>query len=255
MKNMKYTRKLRNSKRGREGVGICQITKKEYPLSELAPGSMVVEPILSIAKEKRPDWNPEGYISISALNKIKHEHVRRLLESEKGELTHLEKEVLKSFEYAEIISRNIETDIQEKLPFGARVADMIAVFGGSWWFILSFLFVIFLWIFANAYILIQKPFDPFPFILLNLILSCIAAIQAPVIMMSQNRQESKDRTRSEHDYQVNLKAELEIKQLHEKLDFIIIHQIHRILDIQEIQTDLLEEVIDTLDEVKKKKDA
>ncbi|HEU4719314.1 MAG TPA: DUF1003 domain-containing protein, partial [Bacteroidia bacterium] len=95
-----------------------------------------------------------------------------------------------------------------------------------------------------------RPFDPYPFILLNLILSCLAAIQAPIIMMSQNRQEQKDRIRSEHDYKVNLKAELEIKLLHDKMDHLMIHQSRRLLEIQQIQADFLEDI---MDEIKKEK--
>jgi uncharacterized membrane protein len=98
------------------------------------------------------------------------------------------------------------------------------------------------WIALNSFALIWKPFDPFPFILLNLILSCLAAIQAPIIMMSQNRQESKDRLRSEHDYSINLKAELEIRHLHEKIDHLLMNQWQRLLEIQEIQMELMEEL-------------
>jgi uncharacterized membrane protein len=101
--------------------------------------------------------------------------------------------------------------------------------------------VLILWIILNAAVLVQKPFDPYPFILLNLVLSCIAAIQAPVIMMSQNRQEAKDRLRSEYDYRVNLKAELEIRQLHEKMDHLLMTQWQRLLEIQEMQMELIEE--------------
>jgi uncharacterized membrane protein len=103
--------------------------------------------------------------------------------------------------------------------------------------------------FLNIFILVTKPFDPFPFILLNLILSCLAAIQAPIIMMSQNRQEQKDRQRSEHDYKINLKAELEIKILGEKIDHLLVHQNKKLLEIQEVQIDYLEDV---LKEIKKK---
>ena len=99
-----------------------------------------------------------------------------------------------------------------------------------------------IWITINSVIIFGKPIDPYPFILLNLLLSCLAAIQAPIIMMSQNRQEAKDRLRSQYDYQVNLKAELEIRQLHEKMDHLLSHQWERLAQIQEIQIDLLEEI-------------
>ena len=125
---------------------------------------------------------------------------------------------------------------------GIRKGDKIAVFGGSWKFILVFGSVLLIWIIVNTAVLLWKPFDPYPFILLNLILSCLAAIQAPVIMMSQNRQEAKDRLRSKHDYRVNLKAELEIRHLHEKIDHLMSHQWERLVEIQQIQIELMSEI-------------
>ena len=115
---------------------------------------------------------------------------------------------------------------------------------------MSFLFFIVLWMFVNVYILLSRPFDPYPFILLNLILSCLAALQAPVIMMSQHRQETRDRQRSEHDYQINLKAELEIRQLNEKMDHLLVHQGQRLLEIQQVQLELMEEIIEKIDRKK-----
>jgi uncharacterized membrane protein len=241
-------------KNNRKKTGLCQITGRELPMDELVPVSVMSEPIVELAKKEHPDWDPNGYVSIVELNRLRHEHVQRMLEKEKGEMTDLEREVLKSIKDAEIVSRNVEKDIQERYTLGQRVADQVAAFGGSWRFIGIFAGFILVWISINVYVLIHRPFDPYPFILLNLILSCLAAIQAPVIMMSQNRQETKDRTRSENDYRVNLKAEIEIKQLHEKLDHIIIHHNRRILELQQLQVDLLDEIIDTLHsgEVKKK---
>jgi uncharacterized membrane protein len=135
---------------------------------------------------------------------------------------------------------NEEFDIQAS--FGLRLADRVASFGGSWTFIIIFVTVLLAWIAINTVVLLKKPFDPFPYILLNLILSCIAAIQAPVILMSQNRQEGKDRLKAEHDYRVNLKAEFEIRSLHEKIDHMLVHQWQRLMEIQQVQTDLLSEL-------------
>jgi uncharacterized membrane protein len=123
------------------------------------------------------------------------------------------------------------------------MADKIAEFGGSWRFIIFFFSFLFTWIAINALVLNIKPYDPYPFILLNLILSCLAAIQAPIIMMSQNRQEQKDRLRSEHDYKIDLKAELEIKLLHEKMDHLLIKQNKKLFEIQQIQADFLEDIL------------
>lgn len=131
----------------------------------------------------------------------------------------------KDFEYksikelaAEKRSKNINEVHEESLTVGEKMADKLADFAGSWKFITIFGCIIFVWIVINSIQLIMKSFDPYPFILLNLILSCLAALQAPVIMMSQNRQEKKDRIRAEHDYEINLKAEILIEELINKLE-------------------------------------
>ena len=121
------------------------------------------------------------------------------------------------------VSKNINNSHKETLSLGNKISDKIAEIVGSWFFIITFLIVLFLWITLNA-VYLFKPFDPFPFILLNLVLSCVAALQAPVIMMSQNRQEHKDRIRGENDYKVNLKSELIIEDLHAKIDKLIVNQ-------------------------------
>ncbi|MEX2117212.1 MAG: DUF1003 domain-containing protein [Bacteroidota bacterium] len=131
-----------------------------------------------------------------------------------------------------LASKNVNEEIEERLTVGERLADKIAEFGGSWVFISSFMFLLFLWMAANTVQLWYKPFDEFPFIFLNLMLSCLAALQAPVIMMSQNRAQKKDRLKAELDYQVNLKSELMIQQLHVKFDELRateIHDIHSVL--------------------------
>jgi len=139
------------------------------------------------------------------------------------------------------MSRNVNEQFDRELTFGERVADLVANFGGSWWFISSFALVCIGWMAVNA-VWLTQPFDPFPFILLNLALSCLAAVQAPLILMSQRRQEDRDRMRAEYDYRVNLKAELEIRHLHSKLDLLLTHQWRRLLEIQQMQLDVLEEV-------------
>ena len=134
----------------------------------------------------------------------------------------------------EKLSRNINRVQESRLGVGDRMADKLAAFAGSWRFIIGFLCALILWIVLNG--LIQRPYDPYPFILLNLVLSCIAAIQAPVIMMSQNRQEEKDRLRSKNDYKVNLKSEVIVEDLHEKLELLIKNQEKLFLQIEEIKT-------------------
>lgn len=157
-------------------------------------------------------------------------------------MTALELEVIRSMQQQELITKNTEDELEQQWSFGERLADKIATFGGSWPFLICFAIFLVIWIVLNTTLLVARPADPYPFILLNLVLSCLAAIQAPVIMMSQNRQEAKDRLRSQNDYQINLKAELEIRHLHDKLDHLLSHQWQRLAEMQEIQLDLLSEM-------------
>ena len=163
------------------------------------------------------------------------------------ELTEREMKVVRHLVDRTHISRNVVHDFSEKMTFGQRLADTVARFGGSWTFISIFAVVLVVWIFLNSYILIiyNKSFDPYPYILLNLFLSMIAAIQAPIILMSQNRQAYKDRLSAEHDYEVNLKAELEIMELHEKMDLLRDKQWGELIIIQQEQIKLLKQLIKT----------
>ena len=229
-------------KKRSEKTLICQICKKQKKPSEVIPAELVSQPVSDTIKKTYPDWTTDGYICISDLNHYRALHVKNVLETEKGELTNLENQVMKSLEENEIISKNINEEFDQKLTVGERLSDKLSESAGSWKFIIGFAIVLIIWIAINSAILLWKPFDPYPFILLNLVLSCIAAIQAPIILMSQNREGAKDRLRSEHDYRVNLKAELEIRHLHEKIDHLIMNQWQRLLEIQEIQIDLMEEL-------------
>ncbi len=224
--------------------GKCAITGKEYPLPELVGVGSIRPQLRDLIKVSYPDWNgEEGMVSIQILDRFRNEYVKNLLDKEKGELNQLDIDVMRSIKNQELLSTRLEQDTLDKLTFGQRIADKMALFGGSWKFITIFALILLLWISVNTFFLLKKPFDPFPFILLNLILSCLAAIQAPVIMMSQNRQEAKDRDRSQNDYQVNLKAEIEIRQLHEKIDHILINQAQRLFEIQQIQIELMEQIL------------
>ncbi len=170
------------------------------------------------------------------------ENVESLLKKTMNMLTATEKHVLKHFNERRPISRNINVAISNELTFGQRIADKVASFGGSWPFIIIFICFLLAWVGLNVFIFLnhKSPFDPYPFILLNLFLSMIAAIQAPVIMMSQNRQSSQDRLMAQHDYEVNLKAELEIMSLHLKID-----------EVKEQQSVLLTELNQKFDEILK----
>ncbi|MCB0331313.1 MAG: DUF1003 domain-containing protein [Bdellovibrionales bacterium] len=220
----------------------CSICKREFSKSELRSGTSIRSQLQELIIAVHPDWEPSGYICFEDLTKFRMQYVRDLLKSEKGELTSLEQEVLQSLEHHELISDNLDEEGEKEWSLGEKLADRIATFGGSWTFLLLFGGFLFLWILSNSIMLLGKPVDPYPYILLNLLLSCLAAIQAPIIMMSQNRQEAKDRNRSEHDYKVNLKAELEIRHLHEKIDHLLSHQWDRLIEIQQMQLELLNEL-------------
>jgi uncharacterized membrane protein len=167
--------------------------------------------------------------------------VDEVLRQERGELTELDRQVAHSLAQGELVSQNVEDDLREARTLGERLSDGLARFGGSWIFLIAFGVVLLIWITINWAEGQQRAFDPYPFILLNLVLSCPAAIQAPIIMMSQRRQETKDRLRAMNDYRINLKAELEIRHLHEKLDHLISRQGQRVTEIQELQIELLQE--------------
>ncbi len=227
--------------------GFCAITKQELDLKNLVHGFSLKPQIISLIQKDYPDFNIEQYISLDILTSYRRKYLESMIKKENRELNKLEKVVIKAIHKDQLLSENIEPDIESVLTRGQRLADKIATFGGSWTFIIVFFSFILLWMVINLWLLLNQPFDPYPFILLNLILSCLAAIQAPIIMMSQNRKEQKDRARSENDYKVNLKAELEIRLLHEKLDHVIIHQNKRMLDIQELQLDYLEQLAKSSD--------
>ena len=230
------------TQRKAEQTVICQICGKPKKMGEVLSGEMIRGPVVKEIQKIYPDWSDSGYICIPDLNHFRAEYIEDVIEADKGEMSALEEQVVKSLQEQELLSQNINIEYDKQLTLGERLADKIADFGGSWRFIGIFFGILLLWVALNSAMLIRKPFDPYPYIFLNLILSCLAAIQAPVIMMSQNRQEAKDRLRSEYDYRINLKAELEIRHLHEKIDHLLMNQWQRLLEIQRIQMELMEEL-------------
>lgn len=223
---------------------ISTISQKEYQETEKVLGISIRKSIFDVIKEQYPDFNVKSCISLSELNQFRQKYIANYLIHEVGELSILEENVLKTIQREETVSAQIDTKSDaSSFTFGQRLADKIASFGGSWKFIIIFGVFILIWIASNILFLLNKGFDPYPFILLNLILSCLAALQAPVIMMSQNRQEEKDRERSKQDYMVNLKSELEIRMLHEKIDHLIIHQQQELLNIQQVQVEMMEDIM------------
>lgn len=220
----------------------CAVCRRSFRRRELVSGAIVRPTIAEIIRADRPDWSPDSFICQGDLSAYRGRYVRSLLESERGELSRLDQQVIDSLREHDLLSANVDEEFESRWTLGEKLADRIASFGGSWSFLISFAVFLVFWIAANSMALWWRILDPYPFILLNLILSSLAAIQAPIIMMSQNRQEAKDRQRSRHDYQVNLKAELEIRQLHEKVDHLLSHQWERLVEIQEIQVELLSEM-------------
>ena len=176
-----------------------------------------------------------------------NKNIDQLLSDENEHLDKLHKIVKDTIKAEELIIQNLLHPPLETLTQGQKISDKVARFGGSWRFIILFGIILTLWIIFNVLAIDGYKFDPYPFILMNLILSCIAAIQAPVIMMSQNRQEEKDRMRSENDYLINLKAEMQIRSLNQKVDLLLEEQIKTLFETQKKQFDLLKEINDKLD--------
>src|SRR5205809_1666307 len=221
---------------------VCQICKKPKSPHSGMIAELIRPSLLEFIQKKLPDLDTKGFICLDDLGEFRKDYIKEVLEDEIGELSALDQEVIESLQQHEILSSDISKQCERKLTFGERLSDHIAEFGGSWKFLISFGAVLVIWIAINGVILATHAFDPFTFILLNLILSCLAAVQAPIIMMSQNRAEARDRLRAENDYKVNLKAELEIRHLHEKIDHLLRRQYNRLFEIQQIQIELLEEI-------------
>src|SRR5215213_5433011 len=183
--------------------GTCAITGRSLPERELVPAALVRPILLERIRADHPDIGADSLLSHAAIAEYRGRLVEDLLHEERGEITDF--------------GRDVDSEFDERLTFGQRVSERIASVGGSWTFILSFFAFLVVWMAINVAIGLSRAFDPYPFVLLNLVLSCLAAIQAPIIIMSQKRQEARDRLRAENDYRVNLKAEPEIRHLHEKI--------------------------------------
>src|SRR5260370_6751594 len=206
---------------------ICEVCKKPKPPNSGMIAELIRPSLLEFIKKKLPDLDSSGFICLDDLGEFRKDYIKEVLQDEIGELSVLDNEVIESLRQHEILASNIEEQFERKLTFGERLSDQIASFGGSWRFIILFGVVLVLWIILNAALLLNRGFDPYPFILLNLILSCLAAMQAPIIMMSQNRAELRDRLLSENDYKINLKAYLEIRHLQKKIENLLRHKYNR----------------------------
>ncbi len=227
---------------GRRGKFTCAISGKERPRRDLVRLDQLLPGLAERIRSDHPDIAANALISRGEAARYRRGYVEELLKAEHGELTELDRQVAESLASQETVAENIDAEYEEHRTLGERLSDRLADFGGSWAFIVWFAAAIVLWIAINQFAPDQQRFDPYPYILLNLILSCLAALQAPIIMMSQNRQDAKDRLRSQNDYQVNLKAELEIRHLHEKIDHLMSRQWQRLAEIQQMQLESMHDI-------------
>jgi uncharacterized membrane protein len=223
------------------------ISNKEFSVSEKISGHAVRDSLMKLIQLEYPQFDDDKFLSVSELNSYREKYISSTLSKEIGELTELEKTVLNSLTGNTTLTDKIDVDEKQKLTAGQKIADKVATFGGSWTFIISFGVFLLIWISFNVFWLANKGFDPYPFILLNLILSCIAAMQAPIIMMSQNRQEEKDRERAKKDYMINLKSEMELRMLNEKVDHSILSQYQEIMEVQKVQIEMLNDIFKLLE--------
>lgn len=232
---------------------LCTITKKLVPIIDATQGNAIRPSVFELIRISCPEFSEEKYISEEELSKFKSAHIRGLLASERGKLSDMEREVAETVAKHDFMSKDFTKEEAETFTFGEKVADHISDFGGSWRFIIIFVMLMIGWIGINVFWnFSSKAFDPYPFILLNLVLSCIAALQAPVIMMSQHRAEKKDRARAINNYMVGLKTEIEIRHLHEKTDRLLAIHIQNENEMHELQMETLEKIIKKIDALDRK---
>jgi uncharacterized membrane protein len=220
----------------------CAITGRERASKSLIRLDTLRPTLAERIRADYPDLPDDALIDRREVNRYRNLYIEEILRAEHGEFSEIDRQVVESIANQSTIAENSEEDFLERRTLGQRMSDTLASFGGSWTFLISFGVFMVIWMTINVVAGVAKEaFDPYPFILLNLVLSCLAAVQAPIIMMSQKRQEAKDRMRSLNDYQVNLKAELEIRHLHEKLDHLITKQWQRLAEIQQIQMEMMQD--------------
>ncbi len=225
---------------------ISDVSGKEFPEKEKVMAKFLRQPIYDTIREDNPNFNESCSLSMAELNVYRQKYISDFLQRELGDLSETEKKVVDALRNKTLLADDPGDD-DVKATFGQRIADKVASFGGSWTFIIIFVCILLAWICINVFVFMNKGFDPYPFILLNLLLSCVAALQAPVIMMSQNRQGEKDRQKAENDYMINLKSELEIRMLHEKLDHVILHQEQSLIEIQKVQIDMMNDILSRME--------
>lgn len=233
----------------------CQICKKEKSIKEVSPADMVRLSMVTLIKKTHPDFDNDGFICKDDLNEFRSKYAENLFDTENGELSAIELQVIENIKDQEIITKNLYDQYNTELSVWDKASDKIASFGGSWKFIGVFFTFMAIWMVINVILGIYgKAWDSYPFILLNLILSCIASIQAPIIMMSQNRQEKRDRLKSESEYQINLKSEIGIRNLNEKMDHMLFKQWEKTTEMQKIMLELMQDLSEHIGHKNTKKD-
>ncbi len=226
---------------------LCQVCGERMAEIDLIRGDHVRNVLKPTIRKDFPNWEESGFICLKDLNQYRTKHIQEVFEKERGEVSELEARVFRNIREQEVLANDTNQQFDQSLALGDRIADRVAEVGGSWKFIIGFLVCMGIWMLFNSQIMVSllgtkaEVFDPFPYIFLNLLLGALASLQAPFIMMSQSRQEARDRLRSENDYAVNLKAELEIRNLTAKLDQLMSNQWQHLLEIQQIQTDMMTE--------------
>lgn len=224
----------------------CSLCSSSEALGELISGNVLRQSISDIIKQHHDKWDEHSLVCENCIDKYRAEYIEHILEKDKGELSNLESKVVESLHNHELLSENTNTVYDDNLTVGDKVTDKIVSFGGSWRFIFLFSTILVLWMFFNTIAIFFSPIDPYPFIFMNFILSTIAAFQAPFVLMSQNRQAIKEKVRSDNEYKVNLKAELEIRHLNSKMDQLLTNQWSRLLKVQQVQTDLIQDIVKTI---------
>jgi len=221
------------------------LSGKKFPAHEKIRASLINEAVFSSIQQEYPEFGKSSVLSIHELNACHAKYITAILKNNNGITDAMDKKVANAVQQKDFISDN-PVDDELKSTFGQRIADKVAAFGGSWTFIISFVIFLLAWIGINV-LLSDKGWDPYPFILLNLILSCVAALQAPVIMMSQNRQSEKDRQKADNDYMVNLKSELEVRMLNDKIDHLIMQQEQALTNMQEQHKSVIQDIVKRLE--------
>lgn len=233
-------------KHHRKQIRTCIVCGTSENQARLVPVSSLRPPLAAlIARQEPVRWHEHGAICQACLNRCRVRYTMSRLQEERGELTAVEADIARKAGEHAFIAEHIGEALEQSSTLGQRVADAVARVGGSWGFVIPFLLLLLGWMALNSLLLTRAAFDPYPYILLNLVLSSLAALQAPIIMMSQNRTAARDRAQADQDYRVNLKAEIEIASLHEKVDHLLHTQWERLVELQEIQLDLLTELAES----------